>query len=131
MVTSAEKPHNHPIYSLDTEIGSAIFFTEGYEDSSCFQNFSFMPTQEELEGVWEESFDGSAYREGAWVRVWMRPPRIKALSYSYELAFDCMSNEAKYEAMILEILVLKKLRAKRVVLHGDFELIIKKMTGEY
>ena len=42
-----------------------------------------------------------------------------------------MNNEAEYEAMILAILVLKELQVKRVVLHGDSELIIKQMTGEY
>ena len=33
--------------------------------------------------------------------------------------------------MILAILDLKELQVKRVVLHGDFELVIKKMVGEY
>ena len=31
MMTNVESPHNHPIYSLDTEMGSAIFFIEGGE----------------------------------------------------------------------------------------------------
>ena len=53
------------------------------------------------------------------------------MNYSYKLDFDCMNNEAKHEAMILVILVLKELQNKRVVLHRDSELIIKKMTGEY
>ena len=29
MVRSAERPNNHPIYSLDTEMGSSIFLIEG------------------------------------------------------------------------------------------------------
>ena len=33
MVTNAERPNKHPIYSLDTEMGSTIFFTEGGKDS--------------------------------------------------------------------------------------------------
>ena len=33
MVTSAERPNNHPIYALDTEMGSSIFFTKGDIDS--------------------------------------------------------------------------------------------------
>ena len=31
MVTSTERPQNHPIYLLDMEMGSAIFFTKGDE----------------------------------------------------------------------------------------------------
>ena len=42
-----------------------------------------------------------------------------------------MNNEAKYGAMMLAIQVLEEIQVKRVVLHGDFELVIKKMTGEY
>ena len=33
--------------------------------------------------------------------------------------------------MILEILSLRKLQVRRVVLHGYSELVIKKITGEY
>ena len=33
MVTSVERPNNHPIYALDTEMGSSIFFTVGDTDN--------------------------------------------------------------------------------------------------
>ena len=52
MVTNIQRTHNCPIYSLDTEMGSGIFFIEGDEESSYFQNTTFVPTEEELEGVW-------------------------------------------------------------------------------
>ena len=64
MVTSVERPHNYPIYSLDTKIGLAIFFIEGGKYNYSSQNAAFAPTQEELEGVWDVSFDGAACREG-------------------------------------------------------------------
>ena len=44
MVSSAKNPNNHPIYSLDTEIGSSIFFTEGGKDNFSSHNASFVPT---------------------------------------------------------------------------------------
>ena len=90
-----------------------------------------MHTQEELEWVWEVSFDGSTCREGEGAGVWMRHTEVRALNYYYKLAFDCTNNEAEYEAMILAILALKELQVKRVVLHGDSKLIIKQMTGKY
>ena len=104
-------------------MGSGIFFIEGDEDSSYFQNTAFVPTEEELEGVWEVSFDGSASKQGVGAWVWMKRPGVRDLNYSYKVGFDCMNNEAEYEAMILVILVLKELKVKRVVLHGDSELI--------
>ena len=76
-------------------------------------------------------FDGPACRGGAWKGIWMRPPRIYTLRYSYKLDFDCTNNESKYEAILLEILALDKLKVMRVVLCGDYEMVIKKMINEY
>ena len=59
MVTSAERPNNHPIYALDTELGSSIFFTEVDTDIGGSYNASFEPTQEELDGVLKVIFDVS------------------------------------------------------------------------
>ena len=91
------------------EMGSDMFFSKGDEDSACFQNVAFVPTQEELASVWKVDFDGPVYSEGAGTRVWMRSPRIRALRYSYKLAFDFLNNEVQYEAMILAIMALKEL----------------------
>ena len=92
MVTSVERPNNHPIYSVDTEMQSVIFFTEGGKHSCSSQNVASVPTQEELEGVWNVSFDGATCREGAGAGVWVKPPGGRTLNYSYKLAFDCTNN---------------------------------------
>ena len=76
-------------------------------------------------------FDGPAYRGGAREGIWMRPPRIYTLRYSHKLDFDYTNNESKYEAMLLAILDLKKLKVMRVVLRGDSKMVIKQMTSEY
>ena len=60
MVRSPERTNNHPIYSLDIEIGSSIFPTEGGKGIFSSHNTSFVPTQEELEGLWNVNFDGAA-----------------------------------------------------------------------
>ena len=61
----------------------------------------------------------------------MTPPGGRALNYSYKLSSDSTNNEAEYEAMILAIQVLKYFEVRKVVIHGDYELVIKKMQGEY
>ena len=103
MVTSAKRPNNHPIYSLDTKMGSTIFFIEGEKYSFSSQNISFVPTQEELEGVWDAIFYGAACKEGVGAGVWMKPLGGRAFNYSYKFSFDCTNNEAEYEAMMLAI----------------------------
>lgn len=50
MVSNAEQPNNHPIYSLDTELGLDILFNEEEEEHFDLQNPSFVPTQAQLEG---------------------------------------------------------------------------------
>ena len=115
MVNNAKRPQNHPIYLLDTDIGFAIFFTNEDEYGSCIQNTTFVPTKEDLGGIWDVDFDGSSCIEGVGVRIWMRPPRIHVLRYYYNISFDYTNNEAEYEAMILSILDLNKLQVKRVV----------------
>ena len=65
MVTSVERSQNHLIDSLEIEMGSAILFTDGDEDSSHFQIVAFMPTREDLGGMWDMDFDGSSCRGGA------------------------------------------------------------------
>ena len=62
MVTSVERSQNHLIDSLDTEMGSAILFTDGDEDSSHFQIVAFITNREELGGMWDMDFDGSCCR---------------------------------------------------------------------
>ena len=44
---------------------SIIFFTDGDEDGFHLQNVAFVPTKEELGGMWDMDFDGSSCRGGA------------------------------------------------------------------
>ena len=53
------------------------------------------------------------------------------MHYSCKIDFDCTNNEAEYEAMVLSIQILKYFQVRRVVIHGDSEIVIKQMTGEY
>ena len=131
MVSNAEQPNNHPIYSLDTELGLAILLNEEEEEHLDLQNLSFVPTQVQLEDLWNVSFDGAVCKEGARAVVWMQLPDGEVLRYSYKFAYECTNNEAEYEALMLAIQILKGLQVKKVLIHGDSELVIKQLQGEY
>ena len=45
MVSNVEQPNNHPIYSLDAKLGSAILLNEEEKERLDLQNPSFVPTQ--------------------------------------------------------------------------------------
>ena len=61
----------------------------------------------------------------------MKPLKGRALNSSYKLSFNCTNSEVEYEAMMLEIQILKEFQVNRVVIHGDSEMVIKQMQGEY
>ena len=54
-----------------------------------------------------------------------------AESHAFNLNFKCTNIIAEYEALILGLNFFKKLRARRIVVHEDSELIIKQVNGEY
>jgi hypothetical protein len=137
MVSSKTQPNNHPIYSVDTEVGSSIFyndlrFEEGnptiviaIEAETDHQAEEITNQQNSAEDeMWNMSFDGAASREGAGAGVWINLPKIGTKLFSYKLSFDCTNNMAEYKALILGLKTLKELGARRIVVHGDFELVI-------
>jgi ribonuclease HI len=74
--------------------------------------------------MWNMSFDGVVSKERLGVGVWINPPKVGTKLCSYKPVIDCTNNMAEYEALILGLNTLKELGAKRIVIHGDYELII-------
>ena len=145
MVSNLDRPNNHPIYVVNIDIGASIFYND-----LCFEekgkNEPEIPEkkgeqlQEELildqtcdedDGLWNMGFDGVVSKEGARVGVWIIPPKGTSKLCSFKLAFDYTNNVVEYEALILGLNALKELKAKRIVVHGDSELIINKVKGIY
>jgi ribonuclease HI len=138
MVSSKDKPNNHPIYSIEIGIGSSIF----YNDLCLEENDQIVSKDrkkesvleqknKEDEGVWNMDFDGEFSKEGARAGVWIISPDTSSKLCSYKLAFDCTNNMDEYEALISGLVVLKDLKAKKISMHGDFELIINQIKGTY
>jgi ribonuclease HI len=144
MVSSKTQPHNHPIYVVDTEVGSSIFYNDfsfGEEGSMTITTTDEKTAQETIEctdpedrmenGVWNMSFDDAVSREGVGAGIWVSPPKASTKLRSYKLAFECTNNMAEYEALILGLQVLKELGVQRIAVRGDSELIINQVKGVY
>ena len=76
MVSSKDKPKNHHIYLIDTNIGYTIFHNdlcleEDDQNTSKDQQTESVLEQNnnEYEGVWNMDFDGKVNKEGAWAGV--------------------------------------------------------------
>lgn len=77
-------------------------------------------------------FDGACSKEGYGVGITVLAPfDIPKTSFSYKFYFNCTNNIAEYEALILGIKVLKDLKAKKVNIYGDSELILRQVIRTY
>jgi len=96
MVRCKWKPNNHPIYYVDIDVGSSIFYND-----LCFEeedtNIVELPEKDEAyhqEGkitdqenneddeIWNMNFDGASSKEGVGVGVWIIPPKSSSKLFS-------------------------------------------------
>lgn len=144
MISSKECLENHPIYVVDIDMGSAIFFNQSPIDKEDHviiyeikQNISEIKNEADIdmdvkEKWWTMNFDSAVSREGAGVGAYIIAPYcINQNLFSYKFYFECTNNVGKYEALILGLKIMKELQAKRVHIYGDSELVIKQVIGTY
>ena len=81
--------------------------------------------------IWKMNFDRTTCREGARASVWINHPEGYSKLCSYKLVFECRNNMVECEALIWWLKVLEELGAKRIIVHGDSELIINQIKGIY
>ena len=111
MVRCREHPHNHPIYVVDTDLGSSIFFNDFCDEISEEKVQEIVqPTTKkcgttdhkvEDRGVWKMFFDGACSKEGVRAGVWIKSPDEVISFHSFKLMFSCTNNVAEYEASLL------------------------------
>ena len=153
MTRNKENPENHPIYSIDIDIGSSMLLND-----SCPQKSNPRPSKstsdeanqhsieakqehepsdlppapkEAEEGWWHMDFDGAVRKEGGGAVIWIRPHQGEPKMSSYKPYFDCTNNVAEYEALVLGIRVLKDLNAKMIYIFGDSKLVINQVKRSY
>lgn len=68
---------------------------------------------------WNLNFDGAVSKEGVGEGICINGPNNDYKICSYKLYFDCTNNVAEYEALILGLKLLKKLKIKKVCIYGD------------
>lgn len=96
------------------------------------RNQKIVKLDEENEPLWNMDFDVALSKEGSGAGVWLFNSQTrKAEGNSYKQNFQCNNNIAKYEALILGLRLLKKIGVKIISVHGDSELIIRQIKGEY
>ena len=111
VVSSQERPDNRPIYAVDTDLGSSIFYNyfhikedlpvinEQKEDKYFAKRKEALEQKQSAKGVWTMYFDGSITKEGVGAGVWIISRDREFTVYSFKLTFECTNNVAEQEAL--------------------------------
>ena len=76
-------------------------------------------------------FDGSKNSDGAWAGIIIQSPRYRRTEMSFKFDFNCTSNQAEYEALIIGLEILLEMGASTVYIKGDFDLVIGQIAGDF
>ncbi|KAM1810853.1 hypothetical protein ACFX14_027409 [Malus domestica] len=80
---------------------------------------------------WTMYFDSSSTSVSVGVGIVIQSPTHNRWYFSLKLDFDCTNNQAEYEALVIDLGALHDLRATRVLVLGDSELVINQLNGTF
>jgi hypothetical protein len=134
IIIDEANPTNHPIFGLDTDLGSSLLqLTHAPEPPLKLrkQTTIFPKLPPSITPVWKMFFDGASSREGAGAGVVFVSPAQETISLSYKLEFEATNNVTEYEALVLGLRVAREMGIQEVVVFGDAELVVQQIKNAY
>jgi ribonuclease HI len=134
IVSDEADPTNHPIFALDTDLGSSLLqITESPEVPLQIRKMPILNQEMPplTASVWKMFFDGASSEMGAGAGVIFISPCQETMSLSYKLEFETTNNVAEYEALVLGMRAAKEMGIKEMDVFGDAELIIQQVRNVY
>jgi ribonuclease HI len=134
IISDEENPTNHPVFSLDTHLGSSILqLTDAPEDPLEIRKNSNNFSEEPLltTYVWKMFFDGASSKEGVGTGVIFVSPTQETISLSYKLEFETTNNMAEYEALVFGLREAKDMGIEELSVFGNAELIVHQIKNLY
>jgi ribonuclease HI len=80
---------------------------------------------------WALFFDGSSCGKGGGVGILLISPRGEMFEFAIPIQPTVTNNQAEYEALLRGLQYLREAGAVSVEVHGDSELVIKQLNGQY
>ena len=80
---------------------------------------------------WVLFVDGSSNQQGGGVSVILEEPNGLLIEQALRFAFKASNNQKEYEALIVGMLLAKKMGAKGLLAKSDSLLVTGQVTGEY
>jgi ribonuclease HI len=134
IISDEANPTNHPIISLDTDLGSSLLqLTDALEPPMEIkrQPITFLENSPPITSVWKIFFDGASFKEGTGVGVVLVSLAQETIALSYKLEFEATNNVAEYEALVLGLRAAKDMGFEEISIFGDDELIVHQVRNLY
>jgi ribonuclease HI len=134
IISDETNPTNHPIFALDTDLGSSLLHltdTPGAPPEIRKRPISYHEIPPPTTFVWKMFFDGASSSEGAGAGVVFVSPCQETISLSYKLEFETTNNVAEYEALVLGLRDAKEMGIEEVAVFKDAELIVQQVRNAY
>jgi ribonuclease HI len=80
---------------------------------------------------WTLFFDGSVCTHGCSIDLVIISPRGACFEFAYTIKPYATNNQAKYEAVLKGLQLLKEVEADAIEIMGDSLLVISQLAGEY
>ena len=79
---------------------------------------------------WILKFDGSSTKNSVGAGIVIISPKGIKTTLSFNLAFKCTNNKAKYEALVIGLEFLLELGAQEVHIIGNSQLVLQQLIME-
>jgi ribonuclease HI len=138
IMSDHQNPNNYPVYVTDQDLGNCILtidddFEECIEEENQKIEIS-KKNRNVREGMWKMFFDGASSYEGEGVGVLFVAPGdeyVILLSYGLQWDIDYTNIVFEYEALVLGLEAVRKLKIEHLMIYGDAELIVKQTKQHY
>jgi ribonuclease HI len=131
LVSDHNNPTNHPIYAIEDDLGSSIFYmSEKMVEVSVRKSTTTVGDNKDS-FVWKMYFDGACSKEGYGAGVFFISPSKEVIPMSYKLEFDTTNNISEYEALLLGLKAYRDMGIDKLSIFGDSELIIHQIKNIY
>jgi ribonuclease HI len=134
IVSDEADPTNHPIFSLDTDLGSILLQLTNTPEAPLQIRKKPIPPHEvspSITSVWKMFFDGASSKDGVGAGIVFVSPAQETISLSYKLEFEATNNVAEYEALTLGLRSAKDMGIKEISVFGDVELVVRQVRNIY
>ena len=81
--------------------------------------------------VWSIYVDGSSSPKNSRAGILLIGPDKEEFKYSIKFTFPITNNAAEYEAFLAGLQLAKRIRAEKVRVFADSQLVVRQVLGEY